>query len=334
MVVYAKFNLARKPRFQLATSVHRNSGGLVTVKQARNTHSSAFLQRMVTFADAHQTLSPGLRLAHIESHTDSEIIFEHVAGQSLHTRALLALRARKHADFVETLRAYAKIVDSLSVETDALDERFPLVFGDALHGEHALLTQGLFDLNFDNLIESDNGTVVIDYEWTFDFPVPKAYVLYRALAYLYTAVHEYAPHEALPFAEACEMLGIPVESAEAFQKTEHAFQQYVLGQHHVPRLKAYINDANRMLAGTDDPESAAHGYEQLKRQFEQRVGEVKQLNTQLKQAQASADTVEHENARLKKRIHTLDRDIHTMEQSHFWKLRNRYIKIKDTLRRR
>lgn len=331
MVVYAKFNLARKPRFQLATSVLRRGDGLATVKQARNPDASAFLERMVAFARDHQTLSPGLRLARIESHTDSTMVFEHVAGQSFHTRALLALRARKSADFIETLRAYDRVVSSLAVQHAILDERFSLVFGDALTGEHALLTQGLFDLNCDNLIATDDGTVVIDYEWTFDFPVPKAYVMYRALMYLYTSLHEYNPHEALTFDAACELLHIPTTDVEAFQKTEHAFQQYVLGKQHVPPLTQYVDEMDHLLSGNLQPQDGSRSYERLRTES---AAQIQQLNDQLARTIDAAAADRDANMQMKQRIQTLDRTIFAMEQSHFWKLRNRYIKIKDALRRR
>ena len=71
---------------------------------------------------------------------------------------------------------------------------------------------------------------VIDYEWTFSFPVPKLFVLYRAL---YFAYYQIMGGKGTPLDELLAAYGISKELKEQFGRMEENFQAY-LGKGSVP----------------------------------------------------------------------------------------------------
>ncbi len=67
---------------------------------------------------------------------------------------------------------------------------------------------------------------MIDYEWTFFFPVPHNFIIYRTLFFL----HQENKHKKELSMERLLMeTGIPKEEADVYAQMEEAFQQYVTG---------------------------------------------------------------------------------------------------------
>jgi len=82
---------------------------------------------------------------------------------------------------------YASIVESLretwSSQQDKL--KWEKIFGKSFrYTDNRNIKSWLLDLIFSNIIISPTWTtIIIDYEWVFDFPIPKKYVVWRALYY-------------------------------------------------------------------------------------------------------------------------------------------------------
>lgn len=83
------------------------------------------------------------------------------------------------------------------------------------------------DLILANILVGEDGTWhVIDYEWTFFFPIPQNFIIYRTLFFLN---HENPQREELSMEHLLQRAGISSEEAEAYAAMEVAFQQYVTG---------------------------------------------------------------------------------------------------------
>ena len=81
------------------------------------------------------------------------------------------------ATFIEAVKkAYMKNAKEFETSPE-----FEEVFGQVSMPRGVLASKYLdVDLIFDNIIKTDKGWQIIDYEWTFDFLVPINYVFYRA----------------------------------------------------------------------------------------------------------------------------------------------------------
>jgi hypothetical protein len=79
---------------------------------------------------------------------------------------------------------------------------------------------------------------VIDYEWTFTFPIPKDFIIYRAL---YFAYYQILNDTDWRMADLLQLAGITEEEAAIYQHMEENFQAY-LGRGAVP-----VRNMRRML---------------------------------------------------------------------------------------
>ena len=79
-----------------------------------------------------------------------------------------------------------------------------------------------------NIILSENKVSVIDYEWTFAFPVPSQFLVYRMIFY-YLELND--KRGILKERDFYEKAGILPEDIEVYVEMEHNFQQYILGEH-------------------------------------------------------------------------------------------------------
>lgn len=64
-----------------------------------------------------------------------------------------------------------------------MNQEFEKIFGNVDKSkEYLCLKQGILDFNLGNLIINSKGKVYFfDYEWCFNFPIPKDFILFRAL---------------------------------------------------------------------------------------------------------------------------------------------------------
>ncbi|MFV0465946.1 MAG: hypothetical protein ACK5ML_07725 [Lachnospiraceae bacterium] len=85
------------------------------------------------------------------------------------------------------------------------------------------------DMIMSNILVEENGKhTVIDYEWTFHFPIPINFICYRALHYY---VETTGKRRALLTPELFLRCGITEEEIICYKQMEEAFQAYILSDH-------------------------------------------------------------------------------------------------------
>lgn len=91
------------------------------------------------------------------------------------------------------------------------------------------------DMIFSNAIENGDGYELIDYEWTFDFPIPVKYPVYRCIYYY---LEGSSKRDALRQEDLYSRFGISGQECVQFARMEQGFQQYILGSY-TPAWKQY-----------------------------------------------------------------------------------------------
>ena len=162
--------------------------------------------------------------------------FEYIDAETLEERIDLLLEDSRSEEARELLLLFLRKLRIIH-ETDDfyMTPEFREIFGDVD------LPEGLkcakytnIDLICSNLLMTEPRTV-LDYEWTFDFPVPGKYVLYRNLHYL----GEFGIGRLeLNMRDLCSRLGIDDSLIEIFRQMEASFQQAVI-KGHVPLRSLY-----------------------------------------------------------------------------------------------
>lgn len=160
--------------------------------------------------------------------------FELLHAKALQEQVEQAVIAGRLQDVSDTLRTMIRLIRDQNQKNSMLFEMtdaFRRVFGkdlqeDALQGTACSEISDI-DLILPNILTGEDGTWhVIDYEWTFFFPVPQNFIIYRTLFFLN---HENPHQKELSMERLLEFAGISQKEAVVYAQMEAAFQQYVTG---------------------------------------------------------------------------------------------------------
>ena len=130
-----------------------------------------------------------------------------------------------------------EIRSSKEIQAFQMTEEFEKVFGSITLPEGlSAVPVGDIDMIMPNILVDEEGRwTVIDYEWSFHFPIPVNYIVYRAIHYYADTTAK--RKELLSFG-LYERAGITEEEKVLYAEMEEAFQRYVLDGH-VPMRQLY-----------------------------------------------------------------------------------------------
>lgn len=230
-VLYTKYSNDRADAFAIYTEICEEAGERVVYKRPAKEAAEAHLAHLARMAEKLAALYEGtpIRINRCEQQGDA-LAFEYLEGETYEARVDAALEERGQDAALQMIRDYmALALDPLQKEPFHSTDGFVQVFGShpQLEGCEAAAFADI-DLILSNLLcQSDGGYSLIDYEWSFDFPIPLRYIRYRILHY-YVDVSR-ARAERLP--KLYEAFGINEEMQALCEEMEVRFQQYINGTH-------------------------------------------------------------------------------------------------------
>ncbi len=151
--------------------------------------------------------------------------FEYLSGSTM-ADELDSLRERGRIDdLIGVMKKFAQTLKTVAREEFYVTPEFTKIFGvEEVPGRHTTMSATDIDLIFTNLVYQ-NGWNVLDYEWTFDFPVPVNYVLYRSIRYYIEA----SADDALKKKDLYKILGMSEEEKATYDRMETSFQSWIVG---------------------------------------------------------------------------------------------------------
>ncbi len=172
-LLYEKLSNERNPRFNIITDIVERDGQKLVIKRPYNQDSKEHIRKMY---DCYRGLQETLQGSDF-CVNETNLVGDNVECQFIEGSRLTS---KDTADFVEAIRkAYLPHAQEF-VSTP----EFEVVFGKVELPKGVLAAKYLdIDLIFDNIIVTDRGWEIIDYEWTFDFPIPINYLLYRGMIF-------------------------------------------------------------------------------------------------------------------------------------------------------
>ncbi|MEE3357592.1 MAG: class I SAM-dependent methyltransferase [Lachnospiraceae bacterium] len=166
------------------------------------------------------------------------VTLDFIPGQNLQRLMEELIIQGRGADVKRIVDAYTKRILSAATDDFAMTDDFRRVFGGARLPE-GLKTAKISDIDliFSNLIIPDEAGddiekivkadwSVIDYEWTFDFPIPVHFILHRCF---YLATHQLMACPELNFEELIKGIGISPDESEQYLRMEEYFQNTIQG---------------------------------------------------------------------------------------------------------
>lgn len=230
--VYAKFSNERARRFAIATQICKKPDDTLTVKKLpASPNANAHIERL---EQIYQRLSEmyqpeGIRVNRCQA-APGYAEFEFLKGITLEERLDTLLELGRPEEVEELLFFYIEKIKRIHEKDDFVKTpQFVQVFGDTVP-DKALRAAAVsnIDLVPANIILDGEEISVIDYEWSFFFPVPSQFLVYRMIHYY---LESDGKRESLKQRDLYEKAGITSDEREIYEKMEKNFQQYIVGDH-------------------------------------------------------------------------------------------------------
>lgn len=226
-IEYVKFSRNRKPKFQIYTTIENRATGKVVIKHPLHSAGKVHLQRMVDYQYYTNDYQSKILKYCPAWMTDDSCIFSFIKGKSLDSEMTTAVQKN---DFDTIIHIMDVVWEAASFGPECRftpNKEFLNLFGNRdyslLDGEISR-EQSNIDLVPGNIIVGDDGSMtIIDYEWTFPFPIPTRFILFRSLI----NTPEFNNIEIETKNRIWKRYGITVEMQELFLRMEESFQQYV-----------------------------------------------------------------------------------------------------------
>lgn len=227
-ILYTKYSNERAERFQIRTDI-------VEIDGKRYARKSAFTPQALNHIDNIYKNSKKLDVVYKDSifvtnsceKKDEALYFEYLEGNTFEQKLDKLLAKGQYMSILTEIENFFSVLkDTMEFHTFQPTEEFKQVFGD-IEFPQVLQAAAInnIDYIFGNIFIGDSKWTIIDYEWTFDFPIPFLYIVYRAVHY-YTFDES---REKLRAIGMLRVLGITTELEQCFQLMEHRLQLYILG---------------------------------------------------------------------------------------------------------
>ena len=242
MIIYTKYSNERRRAFCIRTDIRTDEAGEKYVcKLPAFPEAKAHIQGLEKACRGLQADLSGSGLTvnacTLKTEPDGSITahFPFCTGQTLEEKLDTIWKKEGEEALIREIRRYFSMFADTE-EPFAETEAFRQVFG-AVQFTRPQYSRGISDIDliFANALETETGYELIDYEWTFDFPIPVRYLLYRCL-YYYTLGN--ANRDALVQRNLYEVFDITDEEQEQFAAMERQFQAYMLGAY-IPVWQLY-----------------------------------------------------------------------------------------------
>ena len=164
-------------------------------------------------------------------------VFEYLEGETLEERFDRTYQGMQ-SGLAEALISFLREIDRTADGVFEITEEFRRVFGDAKPGEGLpSCSAANIDMVLNNIIADGDTWNVIDYEWTFPFSVPVAFIKWRVLHYYISGnTKRFFLNDADLFGKA----GISPEEEAQFGAMEDSFQAYI-EKGYVPLRELYAD---------------------------------------------------------------------------------------------
>ena len=269
MIIFTKYSNERRPELRIRTDIIKKEDGTKCIrKRAASGQAWEHVQKIY---ERYLWLERDLRGTSLKVNQCSTckdgVQFPFLEGRTLEEKLDELLYKKKTDELVQEIARYLEMfagdcVKKASLEKrdseDDVDEKeimskdsgadktefaefrmtpeFKAVFGETSFSQVQYCRKvSDIDMIFSNAIESGDGYELIDYEWTFHFPVPVKFIVYRCLYYY---VLGNTKRDELIGENLYERFGISEEEKEQFAKMEQNFQAYILGDY-TPVWKQY-----------------------------------------------------------------------------------------------
>lgn len=234
--LFVKYNRTRKPEYQIRTGIVEEDGVRYVEKTALCPEGEAHIRSLKKKQEQLAGQNPRIRVLEpqlLDGGTCAR--FRFLRGETLAEQ--LGRRIQAGEPVQEVLEEGLAL--SLGVPDKEFEKTFPFIeaFGDTPDFADKSFSVSNVDGLFENLMVTEDGIWVMDYEWVFDFPIPLGYLKYRVLFYFYERFKSSFGWTDLQAFFA--LFGMDEGCCAQYEAMEKAFQAFVHGDSSQGYLQRY-----------------------------------------------------------------------------------------------
>lgn len=228
-IIYSKFSNERNRELEIRTDILEDENKKRSVRKTPLfpegvSHVLRSVEWEKRLADKYKDTCISLNHGEKEG---SSVRFEYLEGKTLETMLDELYLEGNYQELLELFRRYVETIRKANgskkfVVTDEFEHIFGSFF---INQELTAADISNIDMVVGNIIIDGDRWNVIDYEWTFDFPVPVNFIIFRTIFYY---VYATAKREALKEIGFYQIFGITQKEQEAYLQMEQCFQNYII----------------------------------------------------------------------------------------------------------
>ncbi|MCH1982191.1 hypothetical protein MCG98_06380 [Ruminococcus sp. OA3] len=237
-IIYTKYSNERSAPYAIRTDIVKDETGMRTVRKTPCYPDGR--QHIGNISRFYTALSRQYENTPIRMNAcrvcDDGVELDYLEGVTLEEQIDTLIAGQNYDGAREQLMSYLHTVKNCGEQSEfQMTEEFCRVFGNISlpRGLKSLAVTDI-DMVLANVLVSE-GWNLIDYEWTFEFPVPLSFVLFRIIHY-YTQTSD--KRSCVREWNLSREMGITEEETAQYLQMEKHFQDYIQGNH-VPVREMY-----------------------------------------------------------------------------------------------
>lgn len=236
-IKYVKFTSERNLPFCTITKIEEDQGQPRVYKECYDSSGRNHLQNNIVTYETYRELMRNSRMDICSCTGDDILEIEYVKGMSLEQYLDELATQDNREGMLSLLKQYADEINAIHKRTAfEKTKEFIEVFGDVDIDPAWEATDFLnIDMIFSNIIIRDDRWVAIDYEWTFHFPIPLHFLLFRCVLYYCNVGGSRLDYINL---DVLEDFGFSKREIQTYIYMERNFQAYVEGSYTPLRNKS------------------------------------------------------------------------------------------------
>lgn len=234
-IVFSKYSNERANKFAIRTDIYKKDSLLFVKKIPCSPAASGHVNSLFKWYGELSALYEGTKFKiNVCRLVDNYALFDFISGNTLEEVLDRFIEQKDYQGLEKTFNLLISLIRNTATEHFQPTDQFNEIFG-AVDFEKDMPCAPVTDIDMvvNNIIVND-GWNLIDYEWTFDFPIPIEYAVFRVLHYYFKITT--ARLTILHKLNLYERFGITKPLYNTFMNMELKFQEYIIENHKPLRL--------------------------------------------------------------------------------------------------
>lgn len=228
-ILFTKYSNDRNEKFAIRTQIMYDENHQKQVRKSPITAAAAEHVRKISYwekalNDIYSGTGLSMNVCHGE---ENGVVFEFLEGITLENELDRYLEMQDLEGLLDRAGEFFNILRNVRNQKGFVKtEKFTQVFGEVELPQNLMCAPVTdIDMVFGNVMIINGAMQLIDYEWTFDFPIPVNFVIYRAIHYY---IHLGNARPQLLSMDLYGRFGIEQKEIEQYEKMEQCFQKYII----------------------------------------------------------------------------------------------------------